>query len=188
MGQLETRSARRRKKQNIQKIVLSTIAAAGVLSIALMAPNALQMLESFGVKPGKGPRSTILRAHDRLLAEGFIMQEGKGLRLTKRGEAELRRVSLADFKLKKPRRWDGKWRVLIFDIPETRRYVRFQIRQTLLTIGFVRVQDSVWAYPYPCEDLLTLLKADFKIGKDLLYLIVEEFEYDRPLKRAFGLH
>jgi DNA-binding transcriptional regulator PaaX len=76
---------------------------------------------------------------------------------------------------------------LIFDIPEYRKSTRDRIRETLRIIGFVRLQDSVWAYPYDCEDLITLLKADFKIGKDMLYLVVEAMENDASLRRHFGI-
>ena len=107
------------------------------------------------------------------------------LRLTAKGEQILRRLELHDFKLRKPKRWDRKWRVLIFDIPERRKNLRPKIRYTLLAIGFIRLQDSVWVYPYDCEDLITLLKADFKIGKDLLYLIVDSIENDFPLRSHF---
>jgi hypothetical protein len=44
----------------------------------------------------------------------------------------------------------------------------------------------VWVYPYDCEDLITLLKADFKIGKDLLYVITESIENDKWLRQSFG--
>ena len=52
--------------------------------------------------------------------------------------------------------------------------------------GFVRLQDSVWIYPYDCEDFMVLLKADFKIGKDVLYMIVDELEGDGRLRKEFG--
>lgn len=187
MGQIEERSRRKYRKQNIQKIVLTTVATVGLLSVALLAPNALQALKWLGIKPPKGPRDSVRRARNRLVARGLLRYEGNKLRLTPRGEAELRRVSLADFKLKKPKRWDGRWRVLVFDIPESRKTLREKVRRTLAAIGFIRLQDSVWIYPYPCEDLLALLKADFKIGKDLLYLIVEEMEYDNSLRKQFEL-
>ena len=58
----------------------------------------------------------------------------------------------------------------------------------LESVGFAKLQDSVWIYPYDCEDLVALLKADFKIGKDALYLVVEEMEGERDLKRHFSLH
>ena len=55
-----------------------------------------------------------------------------------------------------------------------------------MNIGFMRLQDSVWIYPYDCEDLIALFKADSKIGKDILYMIVEALEYDEPVKSYFG--
>jgi hypothetical protein len=45
----------------------------------------------------------------------------------------------------------------------------------------------VWLYPYDCEDVIVLLKADLKIGKDVLYMIVDELEFDQPYCRYFGL-
>ena len=77
--------------------------------------------------------------------------------------------------------------MLIFDIPEKRKPLREKIRSTLLSIGFLRLQDSVWIYPYQCEDLVNLLKADFKVGKDLLYLIVDSIENDKFFRKSFGL-
>lgn len=119
--------------------------------------------------------------------QGLLQYVDGTLRLTVKGEAALRRLELSEYRLKKPRRWDGRWRVLIFDIPERRRLLRDKVRNTLVAIGFVRAQDSVWIYPYDCEDLVTLLKADFRIGKDLLYLVVEKMEYDVIFKDHFGL-
>lgn len=56
-----------------------------------------------------------------------------------------------------------------------------------MTLGFVRLQDSVWVYPYDCEDLITLLKADLKVGKDVLYVVADRIEYDQPLRTLFDL-
>lgn len=109
------------------------------------------------------------------------------MRLTAKGEVKLRKLELRDFKMKRPKRWDERWRVLIFDIKERQRDTRDKVRRTLVAIGFVRLQNSVWVYPYDCEDLVTLLKVDFKIGKDLLYMIVDSIENDRWLRESFGL-
>lgn len=54
-------------------------------------------------------------------------------------------------------------------------------------IGFLKLQDSVWIYPYDCEELVALLKADFRIGKDILYVIADSLENDGWIKRHFGL-
>ena len=53
--------------------------------------------------------------------------------------------------------------------------------------GFLCIQGSVWVYPYDCEDLVALLKADLHIGKDVLYTIVEKIENDAWIKKHFNL-
>ena len=168
--------------------MLASVAVAGGISVALVAPGVLGAMGKLGLIPSARQLEIIKRSRSRLVARGLLVYQGNMLRLTAKGEQVLRRLELHDFKLRKPKRWDRKWRILIFDIPEHRKGLRQKIRYTLKAIGFVRLQDSVWAYPYDCEDLVTLLKADFKVGKDLLYLIVDSLEYDKPLKEYFGLH
>jgi len=189
MENLEEKVAKRLKRANLKKAILMSVAAAGVLSVALLAPNALQALEKMGIiNFKKRQKEFINAARERLVEQGLLTKDSRGLlQLTAKGGQTLRRLELADFQFKKPKKWDKKWRVLIFDIPEYRRALREKVRRTLRTIGFVRVQDSVWVYPYPCEDLITLLKADFKVGKDILYLVAEEMEYSFKLKKFFGL-
>lgn len=78
--------------------------------------------------------------------------------------------------------------MLIFDIPEKQRELRDKVRNTLQAIGFKCLQDSVWVYPHDCENFIALLKADFKIGRDLLYVIAEAIENDRALRDYFGVY
>ena len=187
MGNLEKQSKRQTRRNNIQKIILASVAMAGFITVGLIAPNVLGAMGKLGLLPKRRQKEFINTSRKRLIARDLLRYEGKYLRLTPLGERELRRLQLAEFKIKKPRRWDKKWRVLIFDIPEHRRGTREKVRHTLTAIGFIRLQDSVWIYPYDCENLITLLKADFKIGKDLLYMIVDSLEYDASVRSRFGL-
>jgi len=132
-------------------------------------------------------KEIIKRARERLISKGLLYYKDGFLGLTEKGKQELKKFELKDWKLEKPKKWDGRWRMLIFDIPERKRMVRDKVRQTLVSIGFIKVQQSVWIYPYDCEDLVALLKADFKIGKDLLYLIVDSMENDKNLRQVFKL-
>ena len=187
MSNLEEKSRKRKKKENIQKAVLSAVKMAGLLSVAAVAPNSIQYLKSLGLIPARRQEEVILRSRDQLISGGFLKYKNSFVTLTEKGKAKLELLEVKDWKIDKPRKWDGKWRVLIFDIPESKRPLRDKIRRTLFGIGFVRLQDSVWIYPYACEDLVNLLKADFKVGKDLLYLIVDFIENDKWLKKLFGL-
>jgi hypothetical protein len=187
MGHLERESKKRRRKGDMQRLILSTVAVAGGLAVAAVAPNVLGAIVKMGILPKTRDSEMVQRARKNLVMKGFLVYEGKFLRLTPKGEKLLQHLKLKDYKLEKPKRWDKRWRVLIFDIPERRRAVRAQVRTVLGKIGFIRLQDSVWLYPYDCEEVVTLIKADLKIGKDILYLIVDTIEHDASYRQHFGL-
>lgn len=57
---------------------------------------------------------------------------------------------------RRPRRWDGKWRMVVCDIPEKRKRARMALSTKLVAIGMLALQRSVYVYPHPGED-----EADF---------------------------
>lgn len=185
---MEKESIKRSRNHDLQRIVLETVATAGILSMALVAPNAIKVMRKSGLLLKIRQKEIINLSRYRLVQNGLLARDERGfLKLTPKGEEKLRQCELHDYKIKKPKHWDKKWRMLIFDVREERKILRDKIRRTLVAIGFQRLQYSVWVYPYDCEDLITLLKADFKIGKDLLYIISDSIENDTWLKRSFNL-
>lgn len=193
MGILEKEIKIKDKRKNIQKIILGTVFAAGMLGVALIAPNVLSAIKKLegSSQRKKNLKYSINASFTRLREKGLIeiveINKKKVARITKRGESKLDFLEKHNFKLKIPPKWDGRWRVVIFDIKESRKYIRVRLRQTLAQIGFVRLQNSVWIYPYDCEDLVSLIKADFKTSKDILYMIVEKLENDWHLRKFFNL-
>ena len=49
---------------------------------------------------------------------------------------------------------DGIWKMVIFDIPETKRYVRTVLRSKLESIGFKKWQNSTWISPFELDPLI----------------------------------
>ncbi|MEK7093153.1 MAG: hypothetical protein AAB927_01580 [Patescibacteria group bacterium] len=188
MGTLETQSRKRSRKNELRKIILTTIATMGVIGVGLVAPNVVGAMVKLGIIPSSRQKDVVNRSCERLIHSGLLARQGKFLRLTRRGELVLRSLEARSYRIPHPQKWDSKWRVLIFDIPERRKGLREKVRRTLNAIGFVRLQDSVWVYPYDCEDLITFLKADFRVGKDILYMVVDMLENDVRLRKLFGLH
>lgn len=191
MESMEKRVRQRALRGEIKTSILRIVAGGGIVSLAVMAPNMLKLLPRDTLKNlFQRPRNARDAAVSRLIAQKCLEREVyKGtsvLRITEKGRAYLVRTS-RDHVVKKPKRWDGKWRVVIFDVSETRRNARNSLRRELQSIGFVLLQASVWAYPYPCEEFVALLKADAHIGKNVLYLVVEELENDAWLRTRFGL-
>jgi len=187
MTTLEQKSRKRGKRRNIQRLILSTVGTVGVLGVGLLAPNIFVVLGKLGLVPKRRHEEIVRSSASRLRKRGLLKFENGYYQLTSEGRKILRHFELVDYRLKKPKKWDKKWRVIIFDIPEKKKKTRDRITMLFRQAGFERLQDSVWVYPYNCEEIIGLLKTDLGVGKYLLYLIVEELENDRSLRETFGL-
>lgn len=190
-GKMEEDARQRRRKGEIEDAVLASLVIAGTISMALIAPNALSQLSYL---PHRNARfaAQAKTAAGRLVRKGYaewVARNGTScLRLTEKGEAAIQfEKEKMRLTAKQKRKWDERWRMVIFDVPESRKAVRNKLSLMMREVGFVRLQDSVWVYPYDCEDFVALLKADLKIGKDVLYAIAETIENDASIRRYFSL-
>ena len=190
---MEEKSRKRTKRIKLESIILGSLAVAGTVVVAAAAPNMLKLLKHADLDWGskRDPRRRLRETLSRMKRKGLVRFEtrhGRNLpRLTQEGEREARRIAVEEFKIKRPMRWDGKWRVIIFDIQERRKNLREHVRRLVSRMGFFRLQDSVWVFPYDCEEIITLLKLDLKIGSELIYMIVDAIEFDTPLRQHFEL-
>src|SRR3989344_2778888 len=98
-------------------------------------------------------KSLLVQTIKRLREQGFIeLIEDRELvlRLTDSGKdrALWKKMMHGDVK------WDGKWRLVIWDIPEKRRLARDLLRFKLKQLGFTQWQKSVWASKINCTEVL----------------------------------
>ena len=100
----------------------------------------------------KVKRVYYLKAVKRMKKQGWIKEskrQGKVfLKLTKKGKIRTLLYKLKDLKAPSPRAWDGKWRMILFDIPENCKCERNHIRRMLKQVGFYQFQKSAYIYPY----------------------------------------
>lgn len=94
--------------------------------------------------------------------------------------------ALLDLK-KKIKKWNGKWFMVFFDVPEIQRNKRNYLRNFLLKIGFYRYQKSVYLFPYECEKEIALIKKIVEGAKYMKYIIAEKIEDKRKIKTFFNL-
>lgn len=180
----------------IGRVLLGAVAVAGVLSIGLAAPNIFQAVRVLEKQYKRNyrryrvpvyARKVVQNLVDKKLIIVFLGREGMAMRLTEKGQRELLRYQLREKSLKKWH-WDKKWRLIIFDIAEKKRLKRDYVRKNMQSFGFVKLQDSVWVYPYECEQVVNLLKAEYQLGRELLYVVAGEIENDEWLKKKFDLN
>ncbi len=186
---MKEKSQGRMRVGRVGEALLLSVAAVGVVSIAILAPNALQILQPFFKKKKYSPKQAITRNIDSLVRSG-LLKKSVGtdgtitLELTKRGVWE---SLLRGHKEVKKMKWDGLWRVVIFDVPMAKRYMRNELRRGISLYGFHQLQQSVWVYPYPCDDFIKLLKEHLELSGDILIMEAKHIEGDKELKREFGI-
>ncbi|MFA6278500.1 MAG: CRISPR-associated endonuclease Cas2 [Candidatus Paceibacterota bacterium] len=188
------RTETRGKYLPMRNLILRTLAVSGALGVALVAPRVLTILKKLdrGVANRKDLYRRITQAITRLEYAGLVKTSGKyghrNASLTEKGRAVIGTVYANEYRIPAPVFWDGKWRVVMFDIREKRRRARSQLRTLLMGAGFLRLQDSVWIYPYPCDEFIGLVRAHLKSGTgEMLSFVAEALESDRRLREHFRL-
>ena len=189
MGTLEKEARAMRRRGQVRDTLLAALLIGGMVAIGAVPLVARPR----GFRPKDQRRfnyytkTVAYRLVTQRLAEWVKRDGTRFLRITEAGQ---QRLAFEREKMKleeQKRRWDKRWRMVVFDLPERRRVTRAKLRATMAEVGFVRLQDSVWVYPYDCEEFIALLKAELKIGKDALYAIVEKIENDKGIRGHFRL-
>ncbi len=126
-------------------------------------------------------------AIQRLVENDFVRKQGEKLSITSGGRNALGSVTRATLALLKTKSWDKKWRIAIFDIPETYAVLRNKVRDILKAAGFIQLQRSVWIFPHECEELVRLLKEESNLSQYILYGVLERIEGDIRLRKLFNL-
>jgi len=107
--------------------------------------------------------------------------------LTKEGQKKALKFKLDEMEIKKPAKWDGEWRVVIFDIPEKLKKAREALRIKLKELGFLELQKSVFVLPYECEDEINFIMEVFLIRPFVRFVRAKSFTNEEQLKIKFGL-
>lgn len=84
-------------------------------------------------------------------------------------------------------KWDGKWRIVFFDVPEGKRPLRDYLRNILKRQGFQEFQRSMWVWPYRLPEFLKKLLSDPQMRKYAKAVTATDIDYDDDLRRRFRL-
>lgn len=193
-GKIEERIANRATRERIQqKLMLALFRMTTRRASLAFAPESY-LVKHLGLqtKNTRRPSYRVRQALRRLQEKGMVRWQksaaGWTARLTDKGAKHSKRLhEAAEVRISKPKKWDGRWRMVIFDIWERRRDARNKLRRTLQKAGLLRIQDSVWIYPYDCEELLSFLRIDLRLGSGVLYVIAEGIENDEKFRQHFDL-
>lgn len=107
--------------------------------------------------------------------------------LTENGKNKTLRYNLDKMEIKKQDRWDGLWRLVIFDVPESLKDGRNALSSKLKELRFYPLQKSVFIYPYECKNEVDFIVEIFNLRPYVRFLVVKETDIDLDLKHKFKL-
>ena len=125
--------------------------------------------------------------HERLISYQELSDGTIEVILTEAGHRRALRYNIDQLTIGKPRAWDKKWRVVMFDVPEKRRRGRDALRLKLKELGFFEWQKSVFVYPYPCRDQIDFVVEFFELRTNVRFAELINPTNEAELKLQFGL-
>jgi len=167
-----------KQKSGIVRDLFYSLAVGGAVAIALTSPYFLVNLLKKYPTWKKYPKKKVYDNFYLLRKRGYIKLERKNnqiyISLTQEGKKKAGLFQIDDLKIKKPKKWDRKWRVLIFDIAQLKKIYREALRGKLKVLGFYQLQKSVWVHPFDCKAEIKMLKDFFGLSDREIRLIVAE--------------
>lgn len=107
--------------------------------------------------------------------------------LTEGGKQRALTYHAESMKIPQPQRWDHKWRIIFFDIPENLKRVRDALRNKLKQVGMIEYQKSVFIHPYPCADEVNFLIELYDARAYVRFVVAESIDNDLHIRRKFRL-
>jgi DNA-binding transcriptional regulator PaaX len=107
--------------------------------------------------------------------------------LTDKGKQKAITFNIDNMKIKKPDKWDKKWRIVLFDIPEKYKKARESLRGTLREFGFYEYQKSVLIHPYECRKEIDFVIEYFNIRPYVRFVIADTLDNDIHLRKIFNI-
>ncbi|MCX6720916.1 MAG: hypothetical protein NTW11_03885 [Candidatus Staskawiczbacteria bacterium] len=87
----------------------------------------------------------------------------------------------------KKEKWDGKWRMVAFDIPNECRKGRNALNYRLKMGGFYELQESIFLHPYDCKKEIDDFIKLFKLEKYVRFGLLDFIDNQDRLKVHFRM-
>ena len=181
--------------RSLTKEILFMVAVGSILLSSFFLPNAPQILKpliKWRKNWNKVDRRRIQEAIKRLNKKRLINFIEKGdkvyLEITEEGNKLLKSFDYDELKLPNPKRWDKKWRLVTFDIPDKKKRERNAFSEKLKDLGFYPLQEIVFIYPYDCRDEIDFICEFLSISRHVNYCLVESLDKrEGDLRNIFNL-
>jgi DNA-binding transcriptional regulator PaaX len=177
---------------NATKFLLMVVAMGGIVVGGAVVPGILKVLKEMDLSEKKTSfsKKQISNAFADLKRKKLIEIEkydgdNISVKLTNKGKERTREFHFDLLSIKKPKKWDGKWRIIIFDIPNRFKPAREALREKIKELGLHQLQKSVWVHPYDCEDEILFVAEAFEVQRFVEIITAERLLHMDIVKNKF---
>ncbi|MEX0932117.1 MAG: hypothetical protein WDZ81_00740 [Candidatus Saccharimonadales bacterium] len=181
-------------KQATTKIIDGIIYAtafSGIVASSLIVPGATPLAKPLlkhmdhRQKEREIKRVLYYMKHQSLIDYKILPSGEYKVKLRTKGLNRARKIQFDQMTIPAPDKWDKRWRVVIFDVPEKHKQLRDKLSAKLRKLEFYQLQKSVWAHPFPCLAEIELIKETYGLGKFITLMTVESITQEFELREHF---
>jgi DNA-binding transcriptional regulator PaaX len=174
--------------------LLRFVVGGGTIASILVAPGMAEVLDKptrayFNRLNKRSQQRELKRLLYYMKQRGLIKPTSDdyahGLVMTKRGKQRIKRRDFENITITTPAKWDQKWRIVFFDIPEAQREGRRQLIHKLKTIGFQQLQQSVWVHPFQSRPEVEQIASEYEVQRYISYVEATGIDSENLLKKRF---
>ncbi len=141
----------------------------------VLCPNLFHLRKEYERKRAKRSFSQFI---SYLVRQGYIKHvfggDTSGVLVTRKGAQKVLRIQ---WRLKEKKyRADGKLQMVIFDIPEKKKFLREVFRGVLSLLGYQKLQQSVWVCPYEVSQETEEAIKEYSLNDYVKSFIIEKAE------------
>lgn len=174
------------------ELFLTLLMVGGVLTVAAVAPNLFGAYAKLSGRRNFFAKKQLRTAKNYLQRCGYIKVKREGndaftVRITRRGINRVLKERFETLAIRRERRWDGLWRLVVFDIPERKKHEREMLRARLRAMGLYPLQESVFVSPYPCEEEIRFVVRILNIVSHVRLIVATSITDAEDLREYFEL-
>ena len=174
-----------KKNYDYSKKILKILSENRALSVPELTDEVIKDTPETAKNDRKKTQYAVNRSLRGLVETGAIERHFSGqndyARLSQSGRKKATTLKLESETALLPN-WDGQWRIILLDLPESRKSEREALRYLLKKAGFTCLKNSAWISPFPFEHLFMNIKKDLGLTTEMMVIVTSTLD---PETEAF---
>lgn len=171
--------------------VIRHLAGASALTVSLALPGMAVALDGplkklFGTLDEREKARELRRIVYKMKETGLLVGDYEhGLQLTDKARKRLERINIQDLRAPHVGRWDGRWRIIMYDLPAEHSKGRHELVACLRCYGCFQLQKSAWITPFPCRPDIEAISSYYGVDRFVTYFEAVNLDNEKALLGRF---